>query len=190
MPPDLQGAPQGFRLTRLTPDEIRAHADALADVLVDCVEGGASVNFMAGFTRERGRDFWLKTADHAESDHRALFIAMRESNGEIVGTVQMIPVGIENQPHRGEVAKMLVKRTARRCGLGAALMCAAENAALEAGRTLLILDTASDDAERLYAALGWIEAGRIPDYALMPDGAPCASIFFYRKLAPTPAWTS
>lgn len=182
-------SPQGFRLTRLTPGEIRAHADALAEVLVDCVDGGASVNFMAGFTHERARDFWVKTADAAAGDQRALFIAVRESDGEVVGTVQMVPVGIENQPHRGEVSKMLVKRSARRNGLGAALMRAAEQAAVEAGRTLLILDTASDDAERLYASLGWIEAGRIPDYALMPDGAPCASIFFYRQLAPTPAWT-
>lgn len=184
----MPAIPQGFRLTRLTPDDIRAHADALAEVLVDCVDGGASVNFMAGFTHERARAFWRRTAEQAQSDHRALFIATRESDGELVGTVQMVPVGIENQPHRGEVSKMLVKRNARRNGLGAALMRAAEEAALEAGRTLLILDTASDDAERLYASLGWIEAGRIPDYALMPDGAPCASVFFYRKLAPTPAW--
>lgn len=184
----MPASPQGFRLTRLTPDEIRANADALAEVLVDCVDGGASVNFMAGLTLERARAFWLRTADAAADDDRALFIATRESDGEIVGTVQMIPTGIENQPHRGEVAKMLVKRSARRNGLGATLMRAAEEAALDAGRTLLILDTASDDAERLYAALGWIEAGRIPDYALMPDGAPCASIFFYRQLAPTPAY--
>jgi GNAT superfamily N-acetyltransferase len=173
-----------FAIERLTPHGVRDAADALATVLLDCVEGGASVSFMHGLTRDQARGFWMKVADQAETDGRAVIVARRHSDGEIVGTVQMIPVMIDNQPHRGEVSKMLVLRAARRNGLGAALMRAAEAAALEAGRTLLTLDTASDDAERLYASLGWIEAGRIPDYALMPDGAPCATVLFYRRLGP------
>jgi len=89
----------------------------------------------------------------------------------------------DNQPHRGDVAKMLVHRRARRQGLGEALMRAAEQQALQAGKTLLVLDTASDSAERLYTRAGWIECGRIPGYALLPNGEPCATTYFYKRIA-------
>jgi GNAT superfamily N-acetyltransferase len=169
-------------IRRLTPQGVRDLANGLAAVLVDCVDGGASVSFMDGLTHERARAFWNDVASSAERDGRAVIAAIRRSDGAVVGTVQMIPAGYDNQPHRGDVAKMLVLRSARRKGLGAALMRAAEEAAREAGRTLLVLDTASDDAARLYAALGWRVAGVIPDYALLPDGALCATTFFYRRL--------
>jgi GNAT superfamily N-acetyltransferase len=167
---------------RLSPAEIRGAAAGLAALLVDCVEGGASVSFMAGLDEARAQRFWMEIAAAAESDGRAVIIA-QERDGRVLGTVQMIPAPYENQPHRAEIAKMLVLRAARRRGLGAALMRAAEAAAREAGKTLLTLDTASPEAERLYARLGWTAIGRIPDYALMPDGAPCATTIFYKALA-------
>jgi GNAT superfamily N-acetyltransferase len=108
-------------------------------------------------------------------------LAARDTNG-IIGTVQVIFAQYENQPHRADVAKMLVHRSARRRGVGAALLTAAEHAALRAGRTLLVLDTASGDAERLYAKLGWQRSGVIPDFALMPDGSRCDTTFFFRSL--------
>ena len=109
-------------------------------------------------------------------------LVAEDAAGSIVGTVQLIWAQPENQPHRGDLAKMLVHRRARRLGVGAALLEAAERSALAAGRTLLVLDTASDDAERLYARRGWQRCGVIPDYALMPDGAPCATTIFFKFL--------
>ncbi|MBC7664668.1 MAG: GNAT family N-acetyltransferase, partial [Caulobacter sp.] len=139
---------------------------ALADVLVDCVEGGASVSFMLPITRERSLAFWRKVADGVARGERLLLVA--EDAQGIVGTVQVIVDQPENQPHRADVAKMLVHRRARRQGLGAALMQAAEVAARASGKTLLVLDTASDDAERLYTRQGWQRVGVIPGYALLP----------------------
>lgn len=178
----MSAAPGGYTIRRLDPGGVRAAAFELADVLIDCVEGGASVSFMGGLDRQKAYRFWMSVGDQAEADGRAVFAAIRDSEHKVVGTVQMIPAGFENQPHRADIAKMLVMRAHRRTGLGAALMRAAEAAALLAGKTLLTLDTASDDAERLYAALGWTRAGRIPNYALMPDGSPCATTIFFKAL--------
>jgi GNAT superfamily N-acetyltransferase len=158
-----------------------AAIDALAEVLVDCVTGGASVSFMSPLSRDKARAFWRAIADSAARGERALLVA-REDGGTIVGTVQVVLAQPENQPHRADVAKMLVHRRARRRGVGALLMQAAEDAARGAGKTLLVLDTASPDAERLYARLGWVEVGRVPGYALLPDGAPCHTTFFFKQL--------
>jgi GNAT superfamily N-acetyltransferase len=118
---------------------------------------------------------------------RALIVA--EDSSGICGTVQLIFDLPENQPHRADVAKMLVHRRARRQGVAAALMRMAEATALECGKTILVLDTVTGStADRLYTRMGWTRVGEIPDYALMPDGVPCATTFFYRRLAPTPAW--
>ena len=171
-----------YKVVALDPAGVRAGADDLAAVLVDCVDGGASVNFMAGFDMVRAKKFWNDIAKRMENDGRHVFAAVAP-DGKIVGTVQLVPAGIENQPHRAEISKMLVLRSARKRGLGAALMRAAEEAAAHTGKTLLNLDTASDDAERLYSALGWTLAGRIPNYALMPDGAPCATALYYKEIA-------
>jgi len=154
----------------------------LCDVLIDCVEGGASVSFMWPMTREKAEAYWQGVAASLARGERLLLVA-EDGAGTIVGTVQVIFAQPENQPHRGDLAKMLVHRRARRQGVGGALLAAAEQAALSAGKTLLVLDTASDDAERLYARQGWQRCGVIPDYALMPDGTPCATIFFYKALA-------
>ena len=157
-----------------------AQIEGLADVLLDCVEGGASVSFMWPLTRERATAFWRKVAAGVATGERALLIA--EDAQGVCGTVQLILDQPENQPHRADLAKMLVHRRARRHGIGGALMRAAQSAARDCGKTLLVLDTASDDAERLYERAGWVRVGVIPGYALLPQGGPCATTYFYRTL--------
>lgn len=153
----------------------------LSDVLVDCVEGGASVSFMLPMTRAKAEAFWRGAAASASRGERVL-LAAEDADGAIVGTVQVVFAQPENQPHRADVAKMLVHRRARRSGIGAALLAAAEQAALAAGKTLLVLDTVSGDAERLYERQGWQRCGQIPNYALWPDGTPCATTIYFKAL--------
>jgi GNAT superfamily N-acetyltransferase len=155
---------------------------ALADLLKDCVDGGASVSFMHPLTRERAIAFWRKVADGVAAGQRALIVA--EDDRGVCGTVQLIFDLPENQPHRADLAKMLVHSRARRQGLGAALLRAAEATARECGKTLLVLDAVTDgDAARLYARLGWVRVGDIPNYALFPQGGFCSTTVFYRNLA-------
>jgi len=153
----------------------------LSDVLIDCVEGGASVSFMLPMSRDKAERFWRKAAASAERGERLIFVA-EDGAGQIVGTVTVVLDQPENQPHRGDVSKMLVHRAARNQGIGEALLTAAERDAFAAGKTLLVLDTASADAERLYARRGWQRCGVIPDYALLPDGPPCATVIYYKFL--------
>lgn len=152
----------------------------LAELLIDCVEGGASVSFMQPLSMPKALAFWRRLAESAARGERVLLVA--EDATGIVGTVQLVLDQPENQPHRADVAKMLVHRRGRRRGCGEALMQAAEQAAREAGKTLLVLDTASGDAERLYVRCGWQRCGTIPGYALWPRGGPCDTTFFYRVL--------
>ncbi|MGE0718413.1 MAG: GNAT family N-acetyltransferase [Alphaproteobacteria bacterium] len=166
----------------LSPVEARAAVPALADILLDCVEGGASVGFMAPFTRERAEGFWRKVADGVGAGERILLAAADPADGVPVGTVQVVFAPQENQPHRADIAKMLVHRRARGRGVGAALLAAAEGAAAAAGRSVLVLDTASDAAERLYARAGWTRVGVVPDYALLPGGGFCDTIFFCKRI--------
>jgi GNAT superfamily N-acetyltransferase len=154
--------------------------DGLAGVLVDCVDGGASVSFMRPLSQAKAQAFWRGVADAVARGERALLVA--EDVTGIVGTVQLVLDLPENQPHRAELSKMIVHRRARRRGVGAALLHAAEETARDCGRSLLVLDTASGDAERLYARQGWVRVGVVPDFALLPDGAPCDTTFFYRRL--------
>ncbi len=157
------------------------HIEGLADVLIDCVEGGASVSFMHPLTRERAVAFWRKVALGVAAGERALLVA--EDAQGICGTVQLVLDVPENQPHRADLCKMLVHRRARRHGLGAALVRAAEAMALHCGRTLLVLDAVTDgDAARLYERLGWVRVGDIPGYALFPHGGLCSTTVFYRTL--------
>jgi GNAT superfamily N-acetyltransferase len=153
----------------------------LSDVLIDCVEGGASVSFMLPMTRAKAEAFWRTTAASVARGERVV-LAAEDASGRIIGTAQVILAQPENQPHRGDLAKMLVHRRARRQGIGAALLAAAERSALSAGKTLLVLDTASDDAERLYGRGGWQRCGHVPNYALLPDGRPCATTFYFKFL--------
>lgn len=158
-----------------------AQLDQLADVLMDCVAGGASVSFMNPFTRERALAFWQRVAEDVAAGKRLLLVA--EDAQGICGTVQLILDLPENQPHRADLAKMLVHRRARRQGLSEALMKAAEEAAKSAGRTLLVLDAVTGgDAARLYERLGWIRVGDVPDFALYPDGGFCSTTYYYRRL--------
>jgi len=153
----------------------------LSDVLIDCVEGGASVSFMLPMSRAKADAFWRAASASVARGERLVLVA-EDPDGTIVGTVQVILAQPENQPHRGDLAKMLVHRRARRQGIGAALLVAAERAALEAGKTLLVLDTASEEAERLYARHGWQRCGQVPDYALWPDGGFCATTIYFKSL--------
>jgi GNAT superfamily N-acetyltransferase len=157
-----------------------AQIGALADVLIDCVEGGASVSFMHPLPRERAMAFWRRVAQGVAAGERALLIA-DDARG-LCGTVQLVLDQPENQPHRADLSKMLVHRRARRQGLGAALMQAAEATAIQCGKTLLVLDTASGDAERLYERMGWNRVGVIPGYALLPQGGLCGTTVYYRNL--------
>ena len=153
----------------------------LAEVLIDCVEGGASVSFMLPLPREKARAYWRGVAQSAARGERAVLAAV-DPLGTIVGTVQLILDLPENQPHRGDLAKMLVHRRVRRGGVGAALLAAAEECAREEGRTLLVLDTANAEAARLYERHGWQRVGQVPGYALLPDGRPCATTFYFKTL--------
>lgn len=159
----------------------RAAITALAALLADAVDNGASVGFMQGNGMPDYAAFWTSVAAEVEAGRTILFVARR--GAEILGTAQLQLVGKPNQPHRAEIAKVLVHSGARRRGLGAALMQAAEAAAREAKRDLLVLDTDEHGAaRRLYGKLGWTELGTIPRYALMPDGSDCGSTFFYKDL--------
>ena len=171
---------------RVGANEAAACADvltqALADVLIDCVEGGASVSFMLPLPREKAVAFWRGVADGVARGERVLLIA-EDGEDQIVGTVQMIMSLPDNQPHRGDVAKMLVHRNARRRGIAQRLMATLDDAAREEGKTVLVLDTVTGgDAERLYQRAGWQRVGDVPKYALMPDGEFCSTTFFYKHL--------
>lgn len=162
--------------------EAQASVAALADVLTDCVAGGASVSFMWPLPRERALQFWQGVADGVARKERILLVA-RDDSGDITGTVQLITVMPDNQPHRADVAKMLVHRKARRKGIAQALMAAVEEAAKAEGKTVLVLDTVTGgDAERLYERAGWQKVGIVPNYALMPDGEFCGTTFFHKQI--------
>ncbi len=157
-------------------------AGGLAEVLAECVAAGASVGFMAPLEPARARAWWDGALADADRGGRLVLVA--EADGAVVGTVQVVTDLPENQPHRGELAKLLVRPSARRRGAGAALLAAAEEAARGAGRTLLVLDTASAEAERLYGRAGWCRVGVIPDYALGPEGGLVPTVLFYKDLGP------
>lgn len=154
----------------------------LAQVLCDCVEGGASVSFMQPLSLERAAAFWRDVAAGVARGERALLVA-EDAQGAIVGTVQLVLAQPENQPHRADVAKMLVHRRGRRQGVAARLLRAIEDQAVREGKSLLVLDTVTGgDAERLYARLGWQRCGEIPGYALWPEGGLCGTTIFFKSL--------
>jgi GNAT superfamily N-acetyltransferase len=168
-------------LRRLAPDDAARAVPALAELLIDCVERGASVGFMPPMTLEKATRFWRSVADGVARGERALLVA--EDASGVVGTVQLLLATPENQPHRADVAKMLVHGRARRRGIARRLMQAVEDAARDEGRTLLVLDTVTGSAaDALYTGAGWRRVGEIPNYALMPDGAPCATTVFYKAI--------
>jgi GNAT superfamily N-acetyltransferase len=164
-----------------------ADTESLVDVLLDVVDGGASVGFMSPLSRDRALAFWEGCQASAERGERLLFVAEDTARHQLLGTVQVLLAMPDNGAHRADIAKMLVRRSARRQGLGARLMRAAEQAAQGVGKTLLVLDTVTgSDADRLYASLGWVRVGDIPDYARFPTGGWCSTTVFYKPLGPGP----
>jgi GNAT superfamily N-acetyltransferase len=171
-----------YRIRPVRPEEADALVEPLAEVLLDCVAGGASVSFMSPLPRERALAFWQAVADGVRRGERLLLVGEAQT-GRIDGTVQLVLAQPDNQPHRADLAKMLVHRRARRRGLARALLAAAEQAARHEGKTVLVLDTVTGgDAERLYERAGWQRVGVIPNYALMPDGRPCATTYFHKPV--------
>lgn len=170
-----------IEIRRLSPAEVRDHLAALAAVLFDCVEGGASVSYMAPFSLDDARRVFEGFVAEAEQGRRAILAAFADD--VLVGTVQVIIALPPNQPHRGEIAKLLVHRSARRRGIAEQLMERAEEEARAEGKTLLVLDAVSTDAAaRLYSRMGWTTVGVIPGYALYPDGRPCDTTVFWKAL--------
>jgi GNAT superfamily N-acetyltransferase len=170
-----------IEVRRLGADELLARLDELAGVLADCVAGGASVSYMAPFTHEQAREAFAAWAEEVDRDARLLLAAFLD--GTVVGTVQVVYATPPNQPHRADIAKLLVRRAARRRGIAQLLMEHAEREARAEGKTLLVLDTVTgDDAERLYTRLGWTRVGVIPNYALYPDGRPCDTTVFWKAV--------
>ena len=175
--------PSSVEVRNLRADEAQELIDALAEVLVDCVAGGASVSYMAGLSHAEARAVFESVAAEVERGRLLLFAAFID--GALVGTVQVVHALPPNQPHRADVAKLLVHRSARRCGVGRLLMEHAEAESSAQGKTLLVLDTVTGSAaERLYEQLGWTKAGVIPDYALYPDGRPCDTTILWKQLRP------
>ncbi|MEO7118703.1 MAG: GNAT family N-acetyltransferase [Candidatus Limnocylindrales bacterium] len=174
---------ESIEIRRLEGADLRANLDGLADVLSDCVAGGASVGYMASFTNADARREYQRWAEEADLGRRLILGAFDRDDGPLVGTVQVILTLPPNKPHRGEIAKMLVRRSARRRGVGQRLLEAAERAARDEGKTLLVLDAVTDgDAARLYARIGWQTVGVVPDFALYPDGRFCDTTYFYKRL--------
>ena len=170
-----------LEVRRLEGADLREQLDGLARVLADCVAGGASVSYLAPFSQEDARAAFEGFAADVEQGRRLILAAFAQ--GELVGTVQVVLAVPPNQPHRAEIAKLLVHRSARRRGIAELLMEHAESEARAEGKTLLVLDTVTGDpAERLYLRLGWTRVGVIPGYALYPDGRPCDTTVFWKAL--------
>jgi GNAT superfamily N-acetyltransferase len=170
-----------IEIRRLTGSDLEEQLDALAAVLADCVAGGASVSYLAPFPHDQARAAFAGMAAAANQGNRLILGAFADDR--LVGTVQVILDVPPNQPHRGEIAKLLVHRTARKRGIAGLLMQAAEAEARAEGKSLLVLDAVSDgDAARLYTRLGWTTVGVIPNYALYPDGRPCDTTVFWKAI--------
>lgn len=173
--------PLQVEIRRLAPADLDKQLDALADVLVDCVAGGASVSYMWPFSHADARAAFEGFAAEVERGRRLILAAF--ADGELVGTVQVILAVPPNQPHRGEIAKLLVHRSARGRGIARLLMERAEEEARREGKALLVLDAVTNgDAARLYERLGWTTVGVVPGYALFPDGRPCDTTIFWKSL--------
>jgi ribosomal protein S18 acetylase RimI-like enzyme len=167
-------------IERLAPPVSEADLRSLALLLVDAVDSGAAVSFLS-ITEAQALDWWRRQFTAPASG--AIVLAARDGDG-IVGAVQLHPSWAPNQPHRADIAKLIVHRRGRRRGLGERLMAAVEQAAAAAGYRLLVLDSRRGDAgERLYRRLGWTVVGTIPRFALDTDGkTPHDTVVFYKEL--------
>ncbi|SEQ52477.1 L-amino acid N-acyltransferase YncA [Faunimonas pinastri] len=179
-----EGAGEDLTIEALEPEAAEAALPDLAAVLVDAVAGGASVNFMAGFTTTEAETFWRGQLPGVADGTRTILVA-RAAGGRILGTVVVTLAPQPNAPHRAEIGKMLVHSSVRRRGLGRRLLAAAEASALASGRTLLILDTQSGSpGEALYRSCGWTETGVLPGHSFTPEGVLASATFFYKKIEP------
>jgi GNAT superfamily N-acetyltransferase len=188
-------------LVKLASDPVRAEIEALdsdrfaaaipdlAALLVDAVEGGAAVNFVAGVTPDEARAWWSARIPQVADGTITAFVARQSNVGgkadrpALIGSTLLIRSPNPNSPHRAEIAKVLVHRSARRQGLGRALMEAAETRARSDGRWLLLLDTQTGtDAEAFYRSLGWQELGTMPNHSLTTDGLFAPTTFFWKDL--------
>ena len=171
-----------MRIAELPEGDAYAQLGNLSALLIDAVESGASVGFMAGLTPSEAEAFWTEMLEGIPTGRTHLFAALEGSG--LIGAVLLLPAAKPNQPHRADVAKLLVRRSARRRGVASRLMDALERRALALGRTLLTLDTATETgAEPFYRGRGYQRAGVVPNYALMPDGSFCATSIYYKQLA-------
>ncbi|TDX77797.1 ribosomal protein S18 acetylase RimI-like enzyme [Neorhizobium sp. R1-B] len=163
-------------------EEARAVLPDLSEILSDCINGGASVGFMLPFEPSDATGYWQEIADAVEKG--SIILAVAEVEGRVVGTVQVGLASKPNQPHRGDLMKLLVHRSARGLGLSRKLMDVVEAEAARRGRTLLVLDTATgSEAESIYPRFGWERVGVIPDYAMWPQGGFCGTTLFYKRVA-------
>ncbi|MFJ2768482.1 GNAT family N-acetyltransferase [Streptomyces sp. NPDC087300] len=168
-------------VTRLTADQLLSCADDLADLLVETVRGGASLGFLAGLDRTAAAAWWRGLAPEVAGGRLAVWAA--RDTERVTGTVGVAFVDKPNGRHRAEIIKLMVHPGARGQGLARALLTAAEEAAVDTGVTLLVLDTETHSpAETLYGKAGWTRAGTIPDYATDPAGGLHATTLFYKKL--------
>lgn len=166
----------------LTTSDIQTHVESLAQILVDCVADGASISFMHGFTVQDAKQYWNQIVAKSAAGELLVFGALVD--GTLVGTATLITGTPPNQPHRADVAKVLVSPKYQRRGIARALMLEVEKRALEIGKDLLALDTLTGSAaESLYASMGWKRVGEIPRYALTPDGEEKATMVFYKDLS-------
>jgi GNAT superfamily N-acetyltransferase len=171
-----------IEIRQLSAAEGRPYVESLAEILMDCVRGGASVSFMASLSKREAESFFEKALESAERGERILLAAFVDSR--LLGTVQVLTAMPPNQPHRADIAKLLVHRSARGQGVATLLMRHAEQASHVAGKTLLVLDAVTGGAaEKLYTRLGWTRVGVIPNYALFPDGTPCDTTIFRKDLS-------
>lgn len=178
---DRAAASPPIAIRTLDAAEAEARLDELAGILVDAVAGGASVNFMAGFSSAEGRAFWRTQLPGIAQGEKRLIVG--DDGSRLAATVLLIMAHQPNAPHRAEIGKMLVHSQARRQGLGRRLLAAAEDAARAAGRTLLMLDTVAGSAgDKLYRSCGWTAFGTVPGHSHMPDGPLADTTFFYKRL--------
>jgi GNAT superfamily N-acetyltransferase len=170
-----------LEIRALNAEEARQCVTVLAKVLVDCVAGGASVSFMAGFSQADGEAYFNRWVDEVERGERIILAAFLD--GQLAGSVQIILATPPNQPHRADVAKLIVAPTARGQGIAGKLMQAVEQESRRAGKTMLVLDTVTGStADRLYTKLGWNRVGEIPKYALDPAGNFCPTTYFWKEV--------
>ncbi|KAF5993188.1 GNAT family N-acetyltransferase [Streptomyces sp. WAC00263] len=171
-------------VSRLDAQRLRASVGELAELLIDTVEGGASIGFLAPLERATAVAWWEERVDAVSAGRLAVWVA--HTADRILGTVSLVFPDKPNSRHRAELVKLMVHRDGRGQGLGRGLLTTAEHAAATAGITLLHLDTETDSpAESLYRSAGWTRLGAIPDYAATPSGELRPTTIFYKRVGAT-----